>query len=95
MENLHLGAGSKDLEFVKRFNKGKVFLAPTFMGKPAFQSGFNPPAVSGKEAKHMREEDCVIGVTLKGHSRAYPYWISDKYHTINDTLEGERVLITN
>ena len=95
MQYPHLGAANKDLEFIKKFNKEKVWQAPTFQGRPPFLPGFNLPAVSAREATHMRDEDCVIGVTVKGKSRAYPYWISDKFHTINDTMEGERILVTN
>lgn len=91
----HLGAENKDLEFIKKFAKEKVWLAPRLPnGDPIFPAAFNPVTVPGNEATHMRDEDCVIGVTVNGRHRAYPYWISDKYHIVNDTLGGERVLVT-
>ncbi len=91
----HLGKANKHLDFVDKFDKEKVYNIPTLPnGKLIFPAGHNPPAVAGSEATHMRDEDCVIGVTVNGRHRAYPYWIGDKFHTINDTLSGEQVLIT-
>lgn len=94
MQHFHLGATSKDLEFIKRFRKETVWFAPTFQGQLVFPTGFHPQAVPGLAATHMRSEDCVLGITVNGQSRAYPYWIADKHHSINDTVGGERVLIT-
>ena len=91
----HLGKANKHLDFVVKFDKEKVYHIPTLPnGKLIFPAGYNPPAVAGSEATHMRNEDCVIGVTVNGRHRAYPYWIGDKFHTINDTLSGEQILIT-
>ena len=91
----HLGAANKDLEFIEKFDKEKVWHAPSLPnGDPIFPAGYNPPTVPASEAAHMRAEDCVIGVTVKGRSRAYPYWIADKYHAVNDTLSGEQIIIT-
>ncbi len=94
MEHFHLGASSKDLEFLSRFDKEKVNLIATYQGKPVFPAGYTQAAVPGRSAVHMRPEDCVVGLTINGQSRAYPYWIADKYHTINDSIGGERVLVT-
>ena len=91
----HFGAANKDLEFIDKFDIDKIWVAPKLPGdKPIFPTGFNPPVVAGKDADHMRDEDCIIGVTVNGKSRAYPYWIGDKFHSINDTLDGEQILIT-
>ncbi len=91
----HLGAANKDLEFIDKFDKDVVWHAPSLPnGKLIFPAGVNPATVPGKDATHMRNEDCVIGVTVKGQSRAYPYWIADKYHAVNDTVNGEQILIT-
>ena len=91
----HLGGANKDLEFIEKFDKEKVWHAPKLPnGKLIFPAGFRPATVAGTEADHMRDEDCVIGVSVNGQHRAYPYWISDKYHTVNDTLGGEKVLVT-
>ena len=91
----HMGAENKDLEFIDKFDKGKTWLIPTVQGRQAFVAAYNPEAVPAKDADFMRGEDCVLGVTVKGRSRAYPYWICDKHHTVNDTLAGERVLVTD
>ncbi len=91
----HLGAANKDLGFVDKFDKEKVYHAPSLPnGGLIFPAAFNPPTVAGNEASHMRDEDCVIGVSVNGRHRAYPYWIGDKFHTINDTLSGEQIVIT-
>lgn len=95
MNQSRLAGEEKDLEFIKKFDKGKTWLIPTRNGEMAFQAAYNPGTVSGKEATFMRDEDRVIGITVRGHSRAYPYYMCDKHHTVNDTLGGEHVLITD
>ena len=94
MDHKHLAAADKDIEFVGRFNKDLAKFVQQYQGKPVFPAGFAQATVPGTEASHMRAEDCIVGVTVEGESRAYPYWIADKFHTINDTLGGERVLVT-
>ena len=78
----HLGAANKDLEFIDKFDIDKIWVAPKLPGdKPIFPTGFNPPVVTGKGADHMRDEDCIIGVTVNRKSRAYPdkrYWIAEE-----------------
>lgn len=53
-----------------------------------------PKFVSAAEAGHMREDDYVVGFKYKQHTRAYPLWITDNYHIINDRIAGESVLFT-
>jgi hypothetical protein len=43
----------------------------------------------------MREDDYVIGLTFRGRSRAYPLWIVDHYHVLNDRVDGERLLVVS
>ncbi|MBA3628072.1 MAG: DUF3179 domain-containing protein [Actinobacteria bacterium] len=43
----------------------------------------------------MRDDDYVIGLVFKGQARAYPVWIIDNYHVVNDCIEGRRVLVTS
>lgn len=60
-----------------------------------------PGATPGDRATHMRPDDLVIGVTVgtpdgdREYARAYPVWIVDHYHVVNDTLAGSRVVITS
>lgn len=53
-----------------------------------------PQFVASLDATHMRDDDYVVGVTHGGASRAYPLWITDNYHMINDTLAGDPVLFS-
>jgi hypothetical protein len=46
----------------------------------------NPDTVPGNSATHMEPDDLVVGVTLHGHTRAYPWWILSNYHVVNDTM---------
>ncbi len=67
----HLDAANKDLNFVDKFDIEKIWVAPKLPGyKPIFLAGFNPPVVDGSKADHMRDEDCVIGVSVNGKARA-------------------------
>ena len=51
-----------------------------------------PEFVSAASANHMRDDDYVVGLTYKGHARAYPLWVTDNYHMINDCLADDPIL---
>ncbi len=53
----------------------------------------DPRAVPAPNAAHMRADDYVIGIELGDHRRAYPLWIIDNYHVVNDDLGGRRVAV--
>ena len=53
-----------------------------------------PQFTTANNAKHMRPQDYVVGLQHKGVTRAYPMWITDHYHAINDTIAGDPVLFT-
>lgn len=53
-----------------------------------------PKFVEASQAPHMRDEDYVVGLIHKGVYRAYPMWVTDHYHAINDRIAGDRVLFT-
>lgn len=46
----------------------------------------NPSFVKGVLAKHMRPDDLIVGVVVKGQARAYPWWVVRNHHVINDTI---------
>ena len=47
----------------------------------------NPDTVSAEQATHLKESDLVIGLSLYGKARAYPWWIMSNFHVVNDTLQ--------
>jgi hypothetical protein len=53
-----------------------------------------PQYVTPKDAAHMRTDDYVVGVEHAGQCRAYPLWITDNYHMINDQMGGDPVLFS-
>jgi hypothetical protein len=55
----------------------------------------DPTVTPAPAASHMRPDDTVIGVQLDGGARAYPLWIVDNYHAINDRIGSDRVLVTS
>jgi hypothetical protein len=60
----------------------------------------DPESTPGDRAHHMRPDDLVIGLTLRSddgleQARAYPIWIVDHYHVVNDELGGVRVVVTS
>ncbi len=46
----------------------------------------NPDTVLSFAADHVNDEDLVVGVSIFGHHRAYPWWIMSNFHVVNDTL---------
>lgn len=53
----------------------------------------DPLMVPASEADHMRPEDYVIGVVVRGEARAYPIWVIDNYHVVNDRAGDERFIV--
>ena len=49
----------------------------------------DPQSVPALEATHMRDGDHVVGIYHHGEARAYPTFIMDYYHHLNDIIEGE------
>jgi len=44
------------------------------------------------EAGFMRDADYVVGLLHKGQARAYPLWVCDYYHIINDRLADDPII---
>jgi hypothetical protein len=69
--------------------------ATTMPGRRAYTLALNnPDMVPASAARHMKDEDTVLGFFIHGQARAYPQWLTSNYHIINDTIGEEPVLIT-
>jgi len=53
-----------------------------------------PSFVAASDAGHMRPDDVVIGIT-EPVVRAYPVWIVDHYHVVNDAAGDVRFLVAS
>ena len=49
----------------------------------------NPRFESVARARHMRDDDYVVGLEYRGQTRAYPCWIIDYYHVVNDRFDNQ------
>jgi len=54
-----------------------------------------PEFVSAIEAAFMRPDDHVLGVTVEGRARAYPLWLIDYYHVVNDRIDDRPFIVTS
>ena len=54
-----------------------------------------PEFAAASEQTHMRDSDYVVGLSLQGHARAYPLWVCDHYHVINDRIDGTPVVFVS
>lgn len=55
----------------------------------------DPEMVSGSAAGHLRQDDYVVGLVFGDRPRAYPLWIIDHYHVINDRIGDDRIVVTS
>ena len=69
------------------------FEIPQHIGK-LIASWDRPEFVSVDEACHMRPDDYVVGLEYAGQCRAYPLWITDNYHMINDRIADKPILFS-
>ncbi|MCZ6679600.1 MAG: DUF3179 domain-containing protein [Candidatus Poribacteria bacterium] len=54
----------------------------------------NPKAIPAQVADYLQDTDLVLGITVNGESRAYPWRILNWHEIVNDTLGGKPVLVT-
>ena len=67
------------------------FEIPMHVGK-LIAAWDRPKFVAAESAIHMRDDDYVVGLVHNGVARAYPMWVTDNYHMINDKIGGDPVL---
>jgi hypothetical protein len=60
----------------------------------AIASWNRPEFVPADEADHVRDDDYVVGLVHRGVARAYPLWIADYYHVINDRIADDPIIFT-
>lgn len=54
----------------------------------------NPNFVAPSKAVFLNDKDQVIGVDIKGQTRAYPIRILNWHEVVNDTLNGVPIVVT-
>jgi hypothetical protein len=69
------------------------FELPLHVGR-LIASWDRPKFIAAADANHMRDDDYVVGIEYKGYFRAYPLWITDNYHMINDNIAGDPILFS-
>ena len=95
MRDAKLTCGDKAARQVERYSPrvaGNFELAMHF-GR-LISAWDKPEFVSAEQAGHMRDDDYVVGLVYKGVARAYPLWVTDNYHVINDKIAGDPILFT-
>ena len=55
----------------------------------------DPVYIAARDATHVRDRDEVIGLVYGGISRAYPNWIMDNYHVVNDQLPDAGLMVVH
>ncbi|HYM00857.1 MAG TPA: DUF3179 domain-containing (seleno)protein, partial [Blastocatellia bacterium] len=84
-----LQIGALRTDFLDSVDTGKVFK----VARNVFPLAIDPPAVPASQATFMRPGDWVVGVCLGDSARAYPAWIMDNYHAVNDFLGGSHIAV--
>ena len=54
----------------------------------------NPKLIAAGDANYLKPTDRVVGITLKGQSRAYPIGILNWHEIVNDNIDGQRFAVT-
>ena len=79
-------------ENVTEFREDRFWSGPPEMAKLVYPLN-DPTFVPADKATHMREDDYVVAFAYKDVARAYPVWIVDYYHAINDSVGGEPIIV--
>lgn len=83
----------KLIEHIGEWDPEKTALLTPRMNRDVFRSATNPPFVAAEDASFMRDDDHVWGVYHNGEAKAYPTFVADLYHQINDTFGDEPVVL--
>jgi hypothetical protein len=54
----------------------------------------DPELIAAMDAEYLEPTDRVVGITLKGQSRAYPIAILNWHEIVNDEIDGQRFAVT-
>jgi len=77
--------------FIEEFGNTRLPLASAKI----LPSLSTPVFEAAGDAVHVRDRDDVVGVTFRGVSRAYPTWIMDNYHIVNDLFHDAGLLVVH
>ena len=89
MEARAISVANLRTDFLKSVEARKVFKVPQNL----FPLAVDPPTVPASAANFMRPADWVVGVVIGNVARAYPAWILDNYHAVNDSLDGVQIAV--
>ncbi|HIP94794.1 MAG TPA: DUF3179 domain-containing protein [Leucothrix sp.] len=53
-----------------------------------------PNFINARNAAYLKPEDRILGITIKGESRAYPIRILNWHEIVNDKVKGEPIAVT-
>lgn len=80
------GQGARPLFDKNAYNQFKL---PMRFGE-AISGWDDPEMIAAGRATHMRDDDYVVGLVFRDRARAYPLWVVDNYHVVNDRIDDER-----
>jgi hypothetical protein len=72
---------------------GRLRRTPPYFLERHARPLIDPPTVPASDAAHMRDDDIVLGLALRGEARAYPWWIMDNHHLANDAVGGQPIIV--
>ena len=82
---------SQENEEKPKYDKTKVM---EVRGMAPFKVLDNPTFIGAKDAKFMKPEEYVLGISLDGESKAYPLKLIWWHHIANDTIGPNKHPIT-
>ena len=84
-------AEKDELFYIREFAGTKL---PTYTSK-IMPSLSTPTFASARDAVDNRELDIALVVHFDGITRAYPLWIMDNLHIVNDSFEGTPLTVVH
>jgi len=80
------------LQNAREFQEKGLWNPPQEMSRFVYALN-NPTFAPADKSLHMRDDDYVVAFAYRGVARAYPVWIVDYYHAINDAVRDEPVIV--
>ena len=74
------------------WDEEKAFFSTPRMRREVFYPLQDPKSVPADQADHMLDEDHVVGIYHNGEAKAYPMFIMDMYHHLDDMVGGDPIV---
>lgn len=77
---------------IGKWDESKAFFSTPRMRREVFYPLRDPQCIPAAAAEFMLDDDHVVGIYHNGEAKAYPMFILDMNHHLDDTIGGDPIV---